>query len=203
MISPLATDLGHVAARPAAEPFDDIRLKMLDQLFAARAAGDVAHTAWKSAWETAASAMRDRVLDAARAALRAAALHSRYPRARLDALCPDEDTAASLLNRLVACGIALEGLESAPTDATTDRRRGAALEQAWDAAVRLAATDGARWRAVASQVEQWRRSMVVLRVASVLLLLAAALVAAWLGGQVAAPAWFQPVHDWWWSLPWP
>lgn len=203
MIAPLATDLGRVATRPAARPFDDIRLRMLDELFAARAAGDETHAPWKSAWEAASRAVRDRVLDDARAALRAAALHSRFPRARLDALCPDDDTATSLLNRLVACGIALEGLEAALADTASDRRRAAALEQAWDEAVRVGNADGARWRGVAAQVEQWRRPMVVLRVLSVLMMLAAALVAAWLGGQIPAPAWFRPVHDWWWSLPWP
>lgn len=203
MTTSLGTDLGHLAARPAAEPFDDIRLRMLDELFAARAAGDGQHAPWQRAWEAAAAALRDRVLDDARAAMRDAAVHSRFPRARLDALYPDDETATILLNRVIACGMAVEGLESAPADAATDRRRAAALEQAWDAAVRLATSDGIRWRSVAAEVEQWRRPMIVVRVASVMTVLVVGLVAAWLGGQVAVPAWFQPVHDWWWRLPWP
>jgi hypothetical protein len=99
--------------------------------------------------------------------------------------------------------VPLEQFEGEPADPETDRRRGAALERSWDGAVRVASGDVARWRSIGAQVEAWRRPMRIFWVAMAFAVIALAVLAAWLGGQLPAPAWFAPVAAWWWSLPWP
>ncbi|MBA2292096.1 MAG: hypothetical protein H0W15_06550 [Gemmatimonadales bacterium] len=197
----LTATLGRLAAPPTAQPHDAIRLDMLDQLVTAgtHAAG---HQAWAAAWDRAATALRDAVIADARTALRAAALHSRYPTRRLAAIEPDPEAAEALRHRLLAEGMRLEAFEGQPADATTDRRRGAALEEAWRGAVRIALTDALRWRSAAARVAAWRRPMRAFWALATIAFAAALVAAGWLGGQIPAPAWFRPLHDAWWSLPW-
>ena len=202
MTTPLDAALGRLGAPPSPARFDEIRLAMLDPLLVGRRTA-TGHEPWQLAWHRAASLMRDSVLDDARAALRAAAAHSRYPSRRIAALDPDDETAAILHNRLLAAGMALEQFEGAPADADTDRRRGAALEQSWDGAVQVATADAARWRSIAGEVASWRRPMRLFWVVVIVAIGVTAVIAAWLGGQLDAPAWFAPVRDWWWGLPWP
>ncbi len=202
MTIPLDAALGRLGAPPSPAPFDEIRLVMLDTLLVERRSS-AGHAPWHLAWDRTATLMRDTVLGDARAALRAAAEHSRYPSRRLAALDPDDETAEILRNRLLAAGMALERFENEPGDPDTDRRRGAALEQSWDGAVQVATADAARWRSIAAEVASWRRPMRPFWLVLTAAIGVTAVGAAWLGGQLDAPAWFAPVRDWWWGLPWP
>lgn len=200
-MSALATTLGRLAAPPAAQPFDAIRLDLLDQLVTGHSHAP-GHDAWAGAWERAATALRDAVIADARAGLHAAALHSRYPARKLAAIGPDPEAAEALRHRLLAEGMRLETFEGQPADAPTDRRRGAALEEAWGGAVRIALTEALRWRSAAGRIAAWRRPMRPFWALTALGLAVSIVVAGWLGGQLPAPAWFRPLHDAWWSLPW-
>jgi hypothetical protein len=132
-----------------------------------------------------------------------AAVRSRFPTARLNLLRPDTEAADTLLNRLLAEGEMLERLERTATDDATTRARGAALETAWDAAVRIAVAEQGHWSGVARDIAQWRRPWGPLVIGAGVTVAAVSLLAAMIGGVLPAPAWFQPVTDWFWSLPWP
>ncbi|MEO5825239.1 MAG: hypothetical protein ABIR59_05075 [Gemmatimonadales bacterium] len=200
-MSPLASTLGRLAAPPSAQPYDSIRLDLIDQLVTghARASG---HHAWAGAWDQAATALRDAVIAEAKMRLHTAALHSRYPARKLASIEPNPEAAEALRHRLLAEGMRLETFEGQPVDAATDRRRGAALEEAWGGAVGIALTESLRWRSAAGRVATWRRPMRAFWAFAALGLAASAVAAGWLGGQVPAPGWFRPLHEAWWSLPW-
>lgn len=200
---PLAPVLGRLAAPAANRPFDAIRLAMVDRLVRAHADGALDGRAWLAAWEEAVTAMRDRIAAEGAAALGRAAVHSRYPADRLARLIPDERTRETLLQRLLAEGIALERLEDEPDSLSTARRRGAALEAGWEAAVRLGRIESGRLATDAERVLAWRRPWRPIVVTGAVLVTIAALTAAMIGGLLPAPAWFRPVVDWFWGLPWP
>jgi hypothetical protein len=202
MTTPLAAELGRLAAPAQGTPFDDVRLALLDAIIGAKAAGDMGQDAWEEVFGSAMRSLRLRVLAEAETAIRAAAAHSRYPIRRLHAALPDANAADTLLHRLLAEGMPLERFEGFADDPVTRRARAAALETAWDGAVRVATAERSRWRAAAMQIAAWRRPMLQLWILSVALLLLAALIAGWLSGELPAPAWFRPVNEWWWRL-WP
>lgn len=203
MTAPLSVDLGRLARPVGAAPYEQVRLAMLDRLILAGAAGPVSHAAWEAAFAEAAGALRRDVLERATEAVQAAARRSRLPPARLRAVLPEDATVESLEERLLACGMPLERLADLATDLPGRRARGAALEGAWDAAVALALTESRRWQRQATELAAWRRPLqpLLFSLGSTALLLA--LVAAWLGGQLAAPGWFLPLHRAFWALPWP
>src|SRR5690606_22118274 len=119
----------------------------------------------------------DQVIAEANARLSAAAVRSRYPSARLAAARPSPEAAASLLHRLLAEGVELERMAGPENDASITRARGAALEAAWGAAVRLADADLAHWSGVARDIEQWRRPWRPFVVAASCIVLVAAVFA--------------------------
>jgi hypothetical protein len=202
-VTPLAADLGRVAAAGEALPYDDVRLALLDELIAAKRESRLGHEVWQAAFEHAARSLRMRVIEKAERELQAAAVISRYPGRRLATLLPDAEGADALLHRLLAEGMPLERFEGlADTDATR-HDRSLALEAAWEGAVSVATRESARGRAQAQTVSEWQRSRQPLWIASGVILTAAIILAAWLGGQLPAPDWFAPVARFWWSLPWP
>lgn len=202
MTPSIAPELGHLA-RPGRSPYDDVRLELLDAIIAANGAGALGEQAvWESAFADAVRALRMRVLAESESALRAAAARSRFPARRLRARLPDAEDADILLNRLLAEGMALERFEGAPADDATRRARAAALDAAWEAAVRTAQAEIATWRGVAAEIAAWRPSPVSVWTASAAILVVAIVLALWLGGEVPAPRWFAPVNALWWSL-WP
>lgn len=203
MTVPLSVDLGRLARPVSAAPYESVRLALLDRLIVAGAAGPLGHAAWEAAFAEAAGALQQDVLAMATESVHAAARRSRLPAGRLRAALPDDATAESLEGRLLACGMPLERLADLATDLPGRRARGAALEGAWDAAVALALTESRRWQRHATELAAWRRPLrpLVLSLGAGALLLA--LMAAWLGGQLAAPGWFMPLHRAFWSLPWP
>jgi hypothetical protein len=142
------------------------------------------------------------VLADAEQMVRAAAAHSRYPARRLQSLLPDAEVADSLLNRMAAEAMPLERYEGLGDDPVSRRARAAALETAWDGAVRVAAAETARWRTVAMQVAAWQRPTGMLWTITIALVLVALVVAGWLSGAIASPPWFHPINELWWRL-WP
>jgi hypothetical protein len=148
-------------------------------------------------------AVRDSVMSDANRAIEAAAAQSRFPSTRLATLRPDAEAAETLLHRLLAEGVPLERLDGAASDDAVTRARGAALQAAWDAAARIAIAERGHWAGVARDIEQWRRPWRPLVIAALVTLTTLAVIAAMLGGVIPAPAWFQPVTDWFWGLPWP
>jgi hypothetical protein len=201
-VSPLAPALGRLAAPPTARPWEAIRLELLDAVVTAGAGGGMTPEACEAAWATAAAALATAVEGDARATLEAAAARSRYPARRLAPLLPDAEQHDILLQRLLAAAIPLERLAAAPATDATLRARGAALEGAWDEAVRIAQAESARWRGVASQVAAWRRPWTPVIAAGSVVLLLTVVVSTWLGGQLDAPGWFAPIATWFWGLPW-
>ena len=202
MTVPIAAELGRLAAPPRATAFDDVRLALVDAVIGAKADGRMDQAAWEEAFGQAARSVRLRVLANAEQMLRVAAAHSRYPSRRLQALLPTAEAADTLLNRLLAEGMPLERFEGLGDDPVSRRARGAALEAAWDGAVRVATGETARWRGVAAQVESWRRSTSLLWAISVGILVVSLLLAGWLSGAIPAPEWFRPINGFWWRL-WP
>lgn len=160
------------------------------------------HEACSEAWEAASAALADAVHEDARTALEAAARYARYPTRRLHALLPDAEQRDVLFHQLLAAAIPLERLAGAPAGDATTRARGAALEAAWDQATGIARAEVSRWRGTTARVMAWRRPWRPVVVVSSVALLGTLLVAGWLGGQVAAPAWFAPIASWFWGLPW-
>lgn len=152
---------------------------------------------------TAAMALRDAVTSEARTRLERAAVESRYPADLLRAELPDAAAADRLLQRLLAEGMPLEQLEGEVASPELTRRRGAALESAWEAAVQIANAESARYRALAARIAAWRRPWRRLAIAAGVATVLALVVAAWIGGYLQAPGWFTPVVDWFWGLPWP
>jgi hypothetical protein len=202
MTSPLAADLGRLAAPPHAVPYDDVRVALLDAIIAAKAAGRMEQEAWEAAFGGAMRSLRMRLLAEAEAAMLGAAAYSRYPMWRLRTLLPDAEAADTLLHRLLAEGMPLERFEGLADDPSTRRARAAALETSWEGATRVATAENSRWGGAAAQVANWRRPTTPLWAMSAVLLLAAGLIAAWLSGTLPAPYWFRSINDLWWRL-WP
>ncbi len=200
-MNPIASTLGRLAAPPSGQPYDAIRLDLLHQLLTGRAL-DAGHDAWAVAWDRAVLSLRDTVIADARAGLHAAAHHSKYPARKLAGVEPDPETVETLRHRLLAEGMRLEEFEGQPADSQVDRGRGAALDVAWTGAVRVAIEESLRWRRAAGRIASWRRPMGVFWAAAGIAIAATIIVSGWLGGQVPSPAWFGPIHDAWWSLPW-
>lgn len=202
-MTPIAVALGRLAAPPSTAAWENIRLDLLDALVRAKEGDAPPPPAWTDAWQVSATRLRDELLDDAVARLTAAARHSRYPAKRLALLLPDAEQADILLQRILAEAMTLEALAAAGDSAEVHRARGVAIESAWEGAVRVATAERARWRAAATRVAEWRRPWRPIIIVGAVLLTGTLIVAAWLGGQLPAPGWFDPVGQWFWELPWP
>ncbi len=203
MTSALGPSLGRIAAPPSGGRWDAIRLDLLDTLVRGTTAGPRSSETWLGAWHAAVEALRDDLLAESRAMITAAGRRARYPTTRQDRLLPDPEQADILLQRLLAEGMPLERLAGAGSTAEVTRARAAALETAWDGAVAVARGERQRWTAEAARVAAWRRPWWPVFVAGAVLVVAAGVAAAWLGGQLPAPGWFTPVAQWFWDFPWP
>lgn len=202
MSMPIAAQLGRVAVPAKAAPFEDVRLALLDAIVAAKGAERLDQASWEDAFTAAARSIRMRVVAEGEEAVRSAAAHSRYPARRLQQVLPNADTADTLLNRLTAEAMPLERFAGFGDDPVSRRARAVALETAWEGALRVATAESARWRTIAMQVTAWRRPTGMLWTISVALVLLSLVVAGWLSGALASPAWFRPINDLWWQL-WP
>ncbi len=200
---PIGAALGRVAA-PGSTGFDVIRLELADDLIAANAAGRLDQLRWEAAFHQAARRLADEVATQLTTSLTAAAEYANYPTRRLRTLLPDAEARESLYQRILAAAIPLEELAPlSDDDPAANRQRAAALESAWDGAARVAADEARRGRGLVDAVARWRRPTRGVWVATAVLIGVTIVVALWLGGQLPAPEWFDPVGRWWWSVPWP
>ena len=199
----LAPALGRLAGSARQGAFEEVRLALVDTLVSAHATGALGGAVWLDAWQRAMESVRDVIMQEAAMGIDAAAARSRFPAARVAASKPDSEARETLLNRLLAEGESLERLAGPASDDAMTRARGAVLETAWDAAMRIASAERAHWAGVAHDVAQWRRPWRPLVITALISLLLASVLAAMLGGVLPAPAWFAPVTEWFWNLPWP
>lgn len=203
MTTPLSADLGRLALPARAAPLEAERLALLDRLIQADARGELHHAEWEAAFADSAAAIRDLVMARAEEAVHAGAASSRYPGALLRDRLPGSEAAEALLHRLLACAMSVEALAGHGEDASTRRARGAALEGAWEAAMAVAAAEGAVWERRAQEIARWRRPIRPRVLTMAGLTAGLVVLAGWLGGQFPSPGWFEPVHTAFWSLPWP
>lgn len=196
----IAPALGRLTAPPRRSGDDDLRLMLVDHLVVGAGGSG---NGWVEAWRALSTSLATRLLDEVTDSLRGAAAHSRYPASRLQQLLPGERELEQLTERLVAEGVELERLVSLPSSAATDRSRGAAAEAAWDRATAVARAERVRWAGVVSGIRHWRRPWRPLVIAVAVALPLVALAAAWLGGWMPAPSWFDSIGRAFWSLPWP
>jgi hypothetical protein len=192
-----------LAAPNRSGPLDPVRLAMVDTLVSAASRAPLDGSVWLTAWQQAMEAIRDQVISEAADSLERAAVRSKFPAGRLADLRPNAESAEALLNRLLAEGEPLERLGGPASDAAMIRARGAVLQSGWDAVNRIVVAERAHWGGVAREVATWRRPWRPLVIAAGVSVSLAATLAAMLGGLVPTPAWFAPVTDWFWNLPWP
>ncbi len=215
-------------ARASVVPLDDIRMRLVSDLFelagAARSfaeAGDLAAAAqslnrygWLAAWERAVAAAADRVADRIEARLRSAASESRLPGRRLQRVLLTSDERRGIGVRLGSGGAllvdALDEMERSVRETARQGQAGAGwrdalaavarrLEAAWLSLVSAAAAEEAAWQEDVADVRTWRRARWPVWVITVVVIAACAWLAAVLGGFIDSPSWFRPVAEWWWS----
>ncbi len=170
LVSPTPTAPG------AAVPLDDIRLKLVSQLFemtgdARRwlregdrelALATLNREAWDSCWSTAVSAVAQRIAEKASARMLAAARESRIPSRRTATLTVDEDEIHAMAARLgrgaEALQAALQVLAQTAQQVRTDRAPAAVVEAWQDALATAARRLEAAWLRLEELVaEEWRR----------------------------------------------
>lgn len=183
-------------AAPGGVPLDDIRLALVSTLLER---GPEGADTWLAAWSEAVHASTARVCATLESAAAAAARHSRAPERLARAARPDEDDQRVIGAKIDSAGIPLE---RAALDPTLPRLGGAA-EESWLELERVVATVMAEWQAPIRALAAWRRPMAPLWILTGVLFGLALLVGLMIGGYLPAPAWLQPVTDWWWRLPWP
>lgn len=189
---------------PGLVPLDDIRLALVSRLLeeAHRGSPD-----WLAPWRDAVGAATGRTTEVLVRRAADAAAASRAPERVAREATPGEGDLRILAARIESAGIPLEEVVNAlPAGGEPGRhfsRIGGALEDSWLELERVVGATASEWSRRAAAVEAWRRPTGRLWLASGALLLLAALVGLVLGGHLPGPAWFAPVIDWWWSLPWP
>lgn len=191
-----------VLASPRARPapggvaLDDIRLTLVTALL--RRGPEGAH-AWLAAWSEAVRATTARVCTTLDAAAGEAARHSRAPERIVRAARPGADDQRVISAKIESAGIPLE---RAAMDPSLPRLGGAA-EESWLDLERVVTAVMAEWQAPIRRLAAWRRPVAPLWSLTGVLVGLAILVGLMIGGHLPAPAWFQPITDWWWRLPWP
>lgn len=178
---------------------DPARLALVQRLL------EAAHTPspdWMAAWEPVVDTVSRQVVEQLRARGAAAARASLAPEGVARTAVPDQDDLRILGARMGSAGIPLE--QAAAGDAPNSFATiGGAVEESWLALEDMVAAVMAEWQPRIAAVAAWRRPVKALWVGTGIggiLALAGGLA---IGGYLPAPAWFQPVISWWWSLPWP
>lgn len=183
-------------AAPGGVALDDIRLALVSALLER---GPEGAGAWLAAWSEAVGATTARVCATLESAAAEAARHSRAPQRVARAARPGEDDQRIISAKIASAGIPLERAAADPALS----RLGGAAEDAWLELERVVAAVMAEWQGPIRALAAWRRPLAPLWALSGVLAGLAILVGLMIGGHLPAPAWFQPVTDWWWRLPWP
>lgn len=209
-------------------PLDDIRLKLVSELFELAGAarefageGDIASAVqslsrhgWLAAWERAVEAAAARVGDRIERRIESAARESRLPRRKRERLRLTGEERRGIEVRLGSGGSilieALDDMESTVREATRrpipaarwhDALAGVArqMESAWLALEEAAAREEASWQADIAEIRRWRRPRWPLWAFTIALLAAAIYLGLLLGGFVPVPGPLKGLAEWWWA----
>lgn len=189
--------------RPVPEglPLDTLRLALVNRLLMEGHAGPAA---WMAAWQEAVNGAVQYTVAAIAESAAGAARASRAPARVARRARPGADDVRVIRARLESAGIPLEAVAESRADGEVSLARlGSALEEAWLELERTAAAVLAEWRPEVQAVAAWRRPTGNLWMVTAALLLAVLLLGLMIGGHLPVPAWFEPMIDWWWRLPWP
>lgn len=211
---------------PLGARLDDIRLRLVTEVFELAGAGRSLAAAGDSAgamaslnrvallelWEKAVAGAAERVTTTVNRRLRAAAEESRYPERRFSDLLLTPDDTRAVVARLgsggagfVAALDALEQIERSGSaarewrDALTAAAR--RLEAAWLALEASAEAEQRHWSAEVERVRAWRRPAWALWLVTILVLAAATWLGLVLGGYVPVPGPLRGFAEWWWATP--
>jgi hypothetical protein len=235
----LGPSLGRLSDPPAASTdrdldivLDDIRLDLVSGIFdragAARsfaAAGDrhsavasLGRVAWLDLWERAVAAAAQRLAEAVNARMKAAALESRLPDARLARTLLSAEDVRAVASRLGSGGAnfvsALDALEQTVPAAAASGTRGRLgqeewhralaatarrLESSWLALIAAAKREQERWKGEVESIRAWHRQLWPLWLITALLLAIATYLGLILGGYVAVPPLLRGFAEYWWS----
>jgi hypothetical protein len=235
----LGPSLGRLSDPPAASTdrdldivLDDIRLDLVSGIFdragAARsfaAAGDrhsavasLGRVAWLDLWERAVAAAAQRLAEAVNARMKAAALESRLPDARLARMLLSAEDVRAVASRLGSGGAnfvsALDALEQTVPAAAASGARGRLgqeewhralaatarrLESSWLALIAAAKREQERWKGEVESIRAWHRPLWPLWLITALLLALATYLGLILGGYVVVPPLLRGFAEYWWS----
>jgi hypothetical protein len=211
---------------------DDIRLDLVTGIFelagAARsfaASGDrqgaiasLSRVAWLDLWERAVAAAAERLGEVVNTKLGEAAIESRLPARKLEALRLKTEDVRAITSRLGSGGAgfvsALDALEQTVPGASASGTRGRAGEEEWQRALAAAArrlesawlalaagarAEQNRWKAEIDGARAWRRPTRLLWLISGSVLAAATYLGLVLGGYLPVPPLLRPLAEFWWS----
>jgi hypothetical protein len=211
---------------------DDIRLDLVTGIFelagAARsfaASGDrqgaiasLSRVAWLDLWERAVAAAAERLGEVVNTKLGEAAIESRLPARKLEALRLKTEDVRAITSRLGSGGAgfvsALDALEQTVPGASASGTRGRAGEEEWQRALAAAArrlesawlalaagarAEQDRWKAEIDGARAWRRPTRLLWLISGSVLAAATYLGLVLGGYLPVPPLLRPLAEFWWS----
>lgn len=233
---PLVPELGPLLGRLSVPrgsasglvPLDDIRLKLVSELFdlagAARefaAEGDIAgavqslnRQGWLAAWERAVDAAAKRVAERISVRIESAGVEARLPKRKLARLRLTDEERRGIEVRLGSGGSflveALDALEATVREASRkpvpaskwrDALSGVArrLESAWLALEEAAAREEASWQQDIAEIRRWRRAQWPLWIFTLALLAGALYAGSVLGGLTPVPDALRPLAEWWWA----
>jgi hypothetical protein len=229
----LGPSLGRLSDPPAAATdrdldivLDDIRLDLVSGIFdragAARsfaaAGASLGRVAWLDLWERAVAAAAQRLAEAVNARMKAAALESRLPDARLTRILLSAEDVRAVASRLGSGGAnfvsALDALEQTVPAAAASGARGRLgqeewhralaatarrIESSWLALIAAAKREQERWKGEVESIRAWHRPLWPLWLITALLLAIATFLGLILGGYVAVPTPLRGFAEYWWS----
>lgn len=212
------------AEGPLGARLDDIRLRLVTGVFelagAARsfgatgdpesAVGSLNRVALLGLFEKAVGTAAERLTATVNAQLRAAAVESRYPAARLRRLLLGPDDTRAIAARLGAGGAAyvgaLDTLEQVARARPAPREWQEALlaaarrlESAWLALEESAEAEQRRWQIEVMRVRDWRRPGWPLWLATAIVLALAGYLGLLIGGYLPVPDPLAGFTQWWWA----
>lgn len=212
-------------------PLEDIRLKLVSQIFElagdarrwlregdrALAVATIDREAWEGCWQSAVTAVAQRIAEKANSRMLAAGQESRISAKRLAALALNEDEVRSLAARLDRAGeplrqalVVLDGVsaaarsERATPDAVEAWKEGLATtarrtEAAWIALEDRALEEWRRWEVEIAGLRSWRRPTWPLLTISLGVFALFLWIGLMIGGYVDVPGLLRPMAEWVWA----
>jgi hypothetical protein len=201
---------------------DQIRLDLVSELFergqAARsfllvddlqgAQASLDRASWLALWRKTALAVTDRTFAVITERFEEARRTSRCPQRVARRVAPTAEDREIIAAKFDAAGLPLEGLlQRGPVDTAQwveqVRQCAVALDDSWEELERLVQSELAAAKSRFAPIARWQPSMVPIWAAVAVVAAIGAWVGAVLGGFLPRPGWLDPLHGWFWSLPWP